>query len=82
MNWYDELQKEFIKNGDDFSEMLININEKEQKQEFDSGGGDCNGVPFTAWGVYFVYFPVGYDGSDYIGSVPRNPCNLKKRIGA
>lgn len=43
--------------------------------EFDSGYGGENGPSFTAWTTNRVYFPVMYDGSEWISSVPRNPCD-------
>ena len=34
-------------------------------------------LAFTIWTKNFVYFPAGYDGDEWIASVPRNPCNIK-----
>jgi len=42
--------------------------------DFDDGYGGTNGPHFTAWTKDRVYFPVEYDGSENIASVPRNPC--------
>ena len=41
--------------------------------EFDDGVGLSEGRPFFAWSANRVYFPVVYDGSEWVGSVPRNP---------
>jgi hypothetical protein len=41
---------------------------------FDSSFGGTNGPRFTAWGLKRVYFPAQYDGSEWVDSVPRNPC--------
>jgi hypothetical protein len=41
---------------------------------FDSSYGGTNGPKFTAWGLKRVYFPAQYDGSEWVASVPRNPC--------
>lgn len=43
--------------------------------QFDAGYGTENGVPFTAWSEKRVYFPACYDGSEWVASVPRNPCD-------
>ena len=43
--------------------------------EFDDGYGGSNGVQFTAWTKDIVYFPVVYDGKEWISSISRNPCN-------
>ena len=44
-------------------------------EPFDHGYGGARGCSFTAWTEQRVYFPVEYDGSEWIGSVPRNPCD-------
>lgn len=41
---------------------------------FDNGYGGVEGRPFTAWSLARVYFPVVYDGSEWVGSAPRHPC--------
>lgn len=43
--------------------------------DFDDGYGGINGPFFTAWTKDKVYFPICYDGAEWIGNVPRNPCN-------
>lgn len=42
---------------------------------FHCGYGHSEGPRFTAWTVNRVYFPVVYDGSEWVASVPRNPCD-------
>lgn len=41
---------------------------------FDTGYGSAQGPSFTAWSANRVYFPLCYDGSEWVGSAPRNPC--------
>jgi hypothetical protein len=41
--------------------------------EFDASWGSTNGPPVLAWTEQNVYFPVAYDGSEWMGSAPRNP---------
>ena len=43
--------------------------------EFDDGFGGSCGHSFTAWSEKYVYFPVVYDGSEWVGRAPRNPCD-------
>lgn len=62
----------------DYNETLddiisITITDEELNQPFDVGYGTAEGVPFTAWTENRVYFPVVYDGSEWVSSVPRNP---------
>lgn len=42
---------------------------------FDPSWGKSNGAPFTAWTERRVYFPIVYDGAEWAGSAPRNPCD-------
>ncbi len=50
------------------------LTDDEAKREFCIGFGSDEGKPFTAWSETRVFFPVVYDGSEWVGSVPRNPC--------
>lgn len=42
---------------------------------FNDDYGYEEGVPFTLWTKNKVYFPVCYDGNEWVGSVSRNPDN-------
>ena len=42
--------------------------------DFYAGYGSAQGPSFTAWTETKVYFPVQYDGSEWIGIVDRQPC--------
>ena len=42
--------------------------------EFNAGYGSHNGKEFTAWSKNYVYFPIVYDGSEWVERAPRNPC--------
>jgi hypothetical protein len=41
--------------------------------EFDDGYGGSNGKPVLIWTGQRVYFPVVYDGAEWLGSAPRDP---------
>lgn len=41
--------------------------------EFDPGYGTSEGPTVLAWTETRVYFPVVYDGAEWMGSAPRNP---------
>lgn len=43
--------------------------------EFDGTAGTPCGAAFTAWSETRVYFPATHDGSEWVESVPRNPCD-------
>ncbi len=49
------------------------LSEDEMNAEFNNGYGGTEGTPFTAWTKNTVYFPVQYDGSEWVGFVARNP---------
>lgn len=40
---------------------------------FNSDYGHDEGPPVLAWTETRVYFPVVYDGAEWMGSAPRNP---------
>lgn len=49
------------------------LTDAEINEEFDDDFGASNGRPFTAWSNSYVYFPVVYDGAEWVGRAPRNP---------
>ena len=49
------------------------LSDEDLNIKFDSGYGLVNGKSFTAWSEKRVYFPVCYDGAEWVESVPRNP---------
>ena len=49
------------------------LSEEQLDREFDDGYGGSEGAPFTAWTPTRVLFPVVYDGSEWVGSAPRDP---------
>jgi hypothetical protein len=51
------------------------LTEAELDVEFDGGYGCREGSIFTAWSATRVFFPVSYDGSEWVGSAPRDPCD-------
>jgi hypothetical protein len=52
---------------------------EERDKEFYCGFGGSEGCPFTLWTTKRVYFPVVYDGAEWVASVPRSPCDEKTR---
>ena len=51
------------------------LTNEEMDTEFDNDFGGVEGKPFTAWSETRVYFPLAYDGCEWVGSAPRNPCD-------
>lgn len=57
--------------------------EKELDEEFDDGFGTTEGKSFTLWTHDRVYFPVCYDGAEWVSSVSRLPDAIPtKHVGA
>ena len=76
--WKEMIQDEMDDNNDSFDNLAHStLTEAEMREKFDCGFGGSEGQPFTVWTKNFVYFPVVYDGAEWVGSVPRNPCNVK-----
>ena len=76
-NWKEMLIETFKETGDDFEKMETTLTNEELLREFDDGYGSAEGVFFTAWGERYVYFPVVYDGAEWVGYAPRNVCDMK-----
>lgn len=72
--WEKELREAFKDSGDDFTKMKSTLSKDELQKKFDCGFGGSKGEPFTAWGKKYVYFPVVYDGAEWVSYAPRNPC--------
>lgn len=76
VTWRKKLEEKFNETGDNFSKMICTLNESELDYEFNDGFGSDEGLPFTAWGEKYVYFPIVYDGAEWVGYAPRNPCGI------
>lgn len=73
-NWKKLIQDEMERQGETFEDLVeCTLNDEELVVEFDNGYGGEEGKPFTLWTTNRVYFPVVYDGSEWVGSVSRNP---------
>ena len=78
--WRILIQDEMDDHGDSFENVISSIASMEGVSEwldieFYAGFGGKNGCSFTLWTKTRVYFPLCYDGLEWVGSVPRNPSN-------
>jgi len=73
--WRQEFIEAFEETNDNFDNLVCTLTDEELDIEFNNGFGVEEGKPFTAWSENFVYFPVRYDGSEWIAWVSRNPDN-------
>jgi len=72
--WEKLLQEAMEERGEKLRDIKSNtLTDSEMKQEFHSGFGRTRGIPFTVWTEKTVYFPICYDGAEWVGSVSRHP---------
>lgn len=76
-NWKTLLEQAMEAREETLADIVSNtLKEEEMEQMFDNGYGGTEGTPFTVWTEKTVYFPICYDGSEWVGSVSRNPNGL------
>lgn len=72
--WRKELEEAMGWQRETFADIVSNtMTEEDMDVKFSAGYGCAEGCPFTVWTSNRVYFPVNYDGSEWVDSVPRNP---------
>lgn len=74
-NWETLLERAMQKRGETLADLEANtLTEADMVKEFDCTYGSTNGgKPFTAWTAKTVYFPLCFDGAEWVGSVSRHP---------
>ena len=73
--WRKEFKEALEQTGDSFDDLVSTMSDEDWDREFDAGYGSVQGCDFTAWSKDWVYFPICYDGSEWVGFAPRNPCD-------
>lgn len=76
-SWKKLLEKACSATNETIEDITTTMTVNELNEEFDDGYGGANGCSFTAWGKDYVYFPICYDGAEWVGYAPRNPCDIK-----
>lgn len=72
--WKKQLEMRMAKHGETLKDIEANtMTRKEMNEEFDNGYGGKEGIPFTVWTKQSVYFPICYDGAEWVGRVARHP---------
>lgn len=75
--WRKLIALQMARNGEDFANVVKStLSDAGLDTEFDDGYGGPEGDFFTLWTDEYVYFPIVYDGAEWCGSAPRNPCNV------
>lgn len=73
VTWRESLQYAMTENHDPGPVVAYAPDETSFDVQFDDSYGGTNGPAVAAWTQTHVYFPVCYDGSEWLGSAPRNP---------
>jgi hypothetical protein len=71
--WRKEFEVERLHRDDDSPVVAVAPDEATLDIEFDDGYGRCEGPAVLIWTEQRVYFPIVYDGAEWLGSAPRNP---------
>lgn len=74
-NWRIEIQEAAQRAKDSLDGFVCTLDDEGLDRCFGCGYGVSEGAPFTAWTEERVYFPIVYDGAEWVGSAPRNPCD-------
>lgn len=73
-NWKTMIDEALEENGEGWGDVQENtMSESDMEKEFDDGFGGIEGCAFTVWTKRGVYFPVCYEGAEWVGRVSRNP---------
>lgn len=73
-NWKKLLGVELQARGESWGDIeATTLTEEQMAAPFDAESPRVEGVPFTVWTARRVYFPVEYDGQEWVGSVAREP---------
>lgn len=73
--WQQLIDAERRRVKDDSDVVHCTLTNHQLNVEFNDSYGSAEGEKFTLWTKQRVYFPVVYDGSEWAGSAPRNPCD-------
>jgi hypothetical protein len=72
--WKEQILREMKIVGETFQDVVsCTLPDKLLLKEFDRSFGRQEGLAFTLWTSNRVYFPVVYDGAEWVRSVSRNP---------
>jgi hypothetical protein len=73
-NWKELIEEEMKVQEETFEDVVEStLTDEDLIKSFDSGYGGTEGIPFTLWTTNRVYFPICYDGAEWVESVSRNP---------
>lgn len=72
--WKEQILDEMDIVGETFQDVVsCTLTEEQLLKKFDCSFGGQEGLAFTLWTSYRVYFPVVYDGAEWVRLVSRDP---------
>lgn len=71
--WRDLIDHEMKRRHEDWDDVIDSAFDGDVDTVFDNGWGSTEGCAFTLWTHHRVYFPVSYDGAEWVESVNRYP---------
>lgn len=72
--WKEQILKGMNVVGETFQDVVsCTLTDEELLKKFDDDYGPKEGLAFTLWTSNRVYFPVVYDGAEWVESVSRDP---------
>ena len=71
--WRREFQQAAIEAEDSSPVVAVAPPNIDLDRTFNDGYGGAEGEPVLIWTEQRVYFPVVYDGAEWMGSAPRDP---------
>lgn len=81
--WRRQISERLESNGEQWADVVAcTLSAADLDRPFHDDYGACEGRPFTLWTRTRVYFPVCYDGAEWVRSVPRDPCDeMTRHVG-
>lgn len=73
LTWREMISGEMEERGETWADVESMVGSEHFDTPFDDGYGGTEGEPFTVWTLKRVYFPVCYDGAEWVASVSRHP---------
>lgn len=73
-SWKELIERQMESSGESFSDIIYcTLSIEELSETFECDYGCENGKPFFAWTEKYIYFPLAYDGYQFVRHVPRSP---------
>lgn len=72
-SWRELIDAAKSRRGDTSDTVAVHPADIDLDKRFYDGYGGPEGEPFVLWTEEYVYFPIVYDGAEWVGGVPREP---------